>query len=599
LIQAIVSEDNAIKALRVRNSELIKQRDLISTSTDVGRARIEKLNTEINKNNDIITKNTSVLEKQKGNVGNYTTSIKEAIANSGQFGQATVGLSDDLIKLVNPITGAIAAGAALFKMYVSSTTGARDLARAQDTLSTAFNIASESVGDFINKITGGGDGPGPLELAVDAILFRISPATAALSKLAADAKDRLRDLEISAKFAQEFAKDDERKAELQRRVRDDEEKTLQQRITAANQINSILETSAQRTVTVLQAQIEAIKESTINYNNNREAQLRVAEIEAEIADKREEITGKLTENVTALATLRTQFDDEQELRTRRQIDTDNELMSVREFNFQRENELLIQSEINTKESIDRVASIRTTQRAKDDAAENKQLLERQARIKHLEESELSSATAVTNGLANLLKKESAAQRSFTLLTIALNTAVGIANAVKAGSGVPWPANIAAILSGIAVVLSGIAQAKSAISGYIKGGLVKAWDSVKGFAGGGLSGTKIRPEHGTPINRSNGDNRLVTVKTNEVILNERQQAALGGDETFRRIGVPGYAGGGITGATETRNASRIANQSTDIRQLVQEVNKVKTILVLQDFEAAAAAKDEPANRAIVI
>lgn len=69
-----------------------------------------------------------------------------------------------------------------------------------------------------------------------------------------------------------------------------------------------------------------------------------------------------------------------------------------------------------------------------------------------------------------------------------------------------------------------------------------------FADGGkvLSGQMIGANDGKPIQRGNGDNLLATVKTGEVILNQRQQAALGGAATFRKIGVPGFAAGGLVG-----------------------------------------------------
>ena len=69
-----------------------------------------------------------------------------------------------------------------------------------------------------------------------------------------------------------------------------------------------------------------------------------------------------------------------------------------------------------------------------------------------------------------------------------------------------------------------------------------------FADGGkvLSGQMIGTNDGKPIQRGNGDNLLATVKTGEVILNQRQQAALGGAATFRKIGVPGFAAGGLVG-----------------------------------------------------
>lgn len=60
---------------------------------------------------------------------------------------------------------------------------------------------------------------------------------------------------------------------------------------------------------------------------------------------------------------------------------------------------------------------------------------------------------------------------------------------------------------------------------------------------GISGRRVTDRANMPT-RSNGDNVLATVKRGEVVLNERQQAALGGAATFRSIGVPGFATGGM-------------------------------------------------------
>ena len=64
-------------------------------------------------------------------------------------------------------------------------------------------------------------------------------------------------------------------------------------------------------------------------------------------------------------------------------------------------------------------------------------------------------------------------------TIGINMAEGIAEAVAAGSGVPWPANLAAIASGIAAVISGIADATSVYNQYHR--------PQSKFADGGLIG----------------------------------------------------------------------------------------------------------------
>lgn len=116
-----------------------------------------------------------------------------------------------------------------------------------------------------------------------------------------------------------------------------------------------------------------------------------------------------------------------------------------------------------------------------------------------------------------------------------------------------------------------------------------------FADGGkvLSGQMIGESDGVPISRSNGDNRLATVKTGEVVLNTMQQNALGGAETFRKIGVPGFAGGGYIPTGDGGYASRYAGtqQSNNIAMsdvvkeavrnipnpivTVEEINRVNT------------------------
>ena len=66
--------------------------------------------------------------------------------------------------------------------------------------------------------------------------------------------------------------------------------------------------------------------------------------------------------------------------------------------------------------------------------------------------------------------------------------------------------------------------------------------------------------GVSISRGNGDNRLITAKDGEVILNESQQRALGGSNIFKSIGVPGFAKGGVVGSP-IASLSNIQNQFT--------------------------------------
>lgn len=60
-----------------------------------------------------------------------------------------------------------------------------------------------------------------------------------------------------------------------------------------------------------------------------------------------------------------------------------------------------------------------------------------------------------------------------------------------------------------------------------------------FAGSGI----VPGGHELPQSTAQGDNTLILAKPGEVYLNEDHQAALGGADTFRKIGVPGFASGG--------------------------------------------------------
>ena len=112
---------------------------------------------------------------------------------------------------------------------------------------------------------------------------------------------------------------------------------------------------------------------------------------------------------------------------------------------------------------------------------------------------------------------------------------------------------------------------AAITGLIQG----AFASVKGQISGFIEGGLIEESHGVPIKRSNGDNRLVTVKTGEVVMNEGQQAALkqqAGVDIFKRLRVPGFATGGLVlgdGGMTSRAMVNKVNNSFEIRQMVVE------------------------------
>lgn len=75
---------------------------------------------------------------------------------------------------------------------------------------------------------------------------------------------------------------------------------------------------------------------------------------------------------------------------------------------------------------------------------------------------IARGEALTQKEIKRLQRQEKIEKAFALAQIAKDTAVGIAGAIKAGAGIPFPGNLAAIATGVAAVLSGIAQAAAVL-----------------------------------------------------------------------------------------------------------------------------------------
>ena len=102
-----------------------------------------------------------------------------------------------------------------------------------------------------------------------------------------------------------------------------------------------------------------------------------------------------------------------------------------------------------------------------------------------------------------------------------------------------------------------------------------------FAGGGvvLGNGRINRQGNIPT-QGNGDNMLATVRTGEVILNRRQQAALGGANTFSAIGVPGFQGGGLTGNVPAIQGVTVAAGQGDVINVLRQDIAATKLLALE-------------------
>lgn len=79
---------NAIDALKKKNSELLKERNKLDTSTEEGRKKIQELNAEYDKNSKIIADNSTKVEQQRFNIGNYKSALEGAVPGVASFTKA-------------------------------------------------------------------------------------------------------------------------------------------------------------------------------------------------------------------------------------------------------------------------------------------------------------------------------------------------------------------------------------------------------------------------------------------------------------------------------------------------------------------------------
>lgn len=320
LNKLINTESNSRDALRLKVSQLTKAYNAMDQSTVEGSKKAKDLAAQIKVLNERINKGSKEAGSFKDNIGNYADAFKSAGGPLGQhigqlqeIGSVTSGISSKLGVAGIAATAVVGVFGALGSAYAASATGARDLERAQDLLGASTSILTNKFGDFIGTVEGMGAAEGSVAAALSVLDSFFGSTLASESAAQAAAIDLLRQLEITEAFVKGAAKDAERRAEDARRIRDDESKSLEERLSQTEKITKEFKNSQALQVGVINEQIEAIKKANVNYEKSRTIQLQIRQLEAERSDKMEEINGKLTENITAQRNLLKLIKEQNEL----------------------------------------------------------------------------------------------------------------------------------------------------------------------------------------------------------------------------------------------------------------------------------------------
>lgn len=458
---------NSIKDLRQANSQLRAERDKVNISTKEGRELVDKLNTAIDKNNKVIKDNSSALEKQRQNVGNYSKSIQEAAGNLNIMGTNVGALGTKLTSFLNPATAAVGIVTALGAAYARSSIGAKDLEFASNQLGAAVGILTDKFAGLFSSVE---DGEGLLSSLLNGILFNLSPTLAVMSKISAQAVEDLNTIREQAGLVQ--AGVNERLANTADLMEDvpNTELTIQKRLEAAQKIRDNITDNTRDLLELKNKEIDAenfllaVRKSQGGDTGDNE--LRVNKL---IAERAALLTSESRQNTKIEKQVNAILKAEQNrLQVIDEAATKKRLAEVKQPGISLAGETATGSLSTLGQQEIKLSNDVTATVVRNDQIKGESAQQYVDRALALQEAQAAGARDLAGTLAAIADEGTAAQKGLALTSIAINSGIGVSEAVKAGAGVPFPANLAAILSGITAVLAGIAQAKSLL-GFAEGG----------------------------------------------------------------------------------------------------------------------------------
>lgn len=295
--QAVVANENSIDALKKANKELLAERNKLDTSTEEGRKQIQLLNAKYDENSQIIADNSTKVEKQRFNIGNYQSALSNISPTLGNFAgnlgnatQASGGLTQGIFGMVKaslafvatPIGAIIAALVVAFKA-----------------LQTFISGSTEGM-DAFEQVTAG------VSAVVDVAVDRVVSLVSAIGKLlSGDFEGGLNGIKDSfTGIGDEIAREVGLAVDLQKAIQELEDREIDYEIAASeteNTIKRLIIESKNRQLTEeqrakkLEQALELEKKQNEELNAIKEEALRIANDQAvksnEVAKALEETGG--------------------------------------------------------------------------------------------------------------------------------------------------------------------------------------------------------------------------------------------------------------------------------------------------------------------
>jgi len=371
LDRALKSGNVTVQNAVDNNKELRQIRNKLDLTTEDGIATQARLNAKIDENTKFIKENGDAREQQIAGIGQYKEQIKEAfnelnLFNGGLSGfteraQAAGGVGPLLGKsfsaMATGLWGAVKASVAFiltplgltlaaiaaavllvvgaFKFMVASMNsteeGSNKLAKAMayvtgllngffkvikplgEFLGKVFIAYLEAVGEALDKLTEG------IANALDFLGFEDAAADLrgfkeelkASAQAAADLAAAEAELQKMQREARKIQLDYQKQAEKLRQLRDDESKSIPERIKANEQLGAVLQQQAKAELEIANQQLKVADLRIKSEGKTTEALDKRAEALTNIADIQERITGQESEQLMNLNSLRKEAADKE------------------------------------------------------------------------------------------------------------------------------------------------------------------------------------------------------------------------------------------------------------------------------------------------
>jgi len=580
----------SIKSLTDANRKLREERKLIDITTKEGKAAIDAINASLDRNDKLIKQNSSSLEKQRLNVGNYTKSIQDAVPNLDKFSngaasaaQGVIGMTKSSLAFIATPIGAVIGAlglaiGALTQYFKGSEDGQDKLGRSMAVGKLIFEqviVVVEKLGKVVANtleflFSGFGKFISWVNPAFGAALDKAVKTGVAIAKM----EEELGDLEDA--LIEDRATTAKRVAELRSQAISQEgaarKKSIEEAIKLEEELSAKEVELAQKSLDYFKAE-QAQRGAITGEEKTRIAELTAAVTNAEA--QKFQATLKFQKEVERLRETEIKQlneisniafqNDIDEVKRQQDIQTEYQ-KSITELTniiakYDEYNQIVdLSSEIAEQEKLDKEEQIAA------EKAYQAEIKKTTANLKTTDDqrkANVQSAIALSAAVIGLGESESKAARGLALGTIAVNSAIGVSNAVKAGAGLVWPANLAAILSGVTAVLAGISQAK----GFL------------GFAAGGYTGDGGKYDAAGIVHRG------------EFVVPQETVRAYGPDYFAARY-LPGYADGGYVTNTSVQSTNE---QIGIIKALRMMPAPVLTYREFSDFTGRIDYKENIVSR----